>query len=137
LIRAAVAIAHQLGLQSLFALCAPYTIKPVACCGMELEPSIGKAGTFYYPKLDLLATTMLLKDLGTLSKAQEEDKEAIFRIRQHPDIVRTEMLRNRNITIHYETAIPNLDRWDLSEVIANTQKNKVRSGFSENDLEFF
>src|ERR1700761_5722378 len=33
LIRTAVAISYQIGLQSLFALCAPYTVKPVAACG--------------------------------------------------------------------------------------------------------
>src|SRR5690606_31806535 len=131
LIRAAVAIAHQIGLQSLFALCAPYTIKPVECCGMELETSIGKDGTFYYPKLDLLATTMLLKDLNTLSKAHEEDKLAILKIREHPNVVRVEELRKKEITIHYETAIPNLDKWDLKQVIANIIKRDHKSNNSD------
>ncbi|HEX8377228.1 MAG TPA: hypothetical protein VF602_05375 [Pedobacter sp.] len=127
LIRAAVAIAHQIGLQSLFALCAPYTIKPVECCGMELETSIGNQGTFYYPKLDLLATTMILKDVPVLSKAQEEDRNAIFKIREQPDVVRIEELRKKEITIHYQTAILHLEKWNLKETIANTNKT------SEND----
>ncbi len=42
LIRAAAAIAYQVGIKSLFALCAPYTIKPVVGIGMELENSIGQ-----------------------------------------------------------------------------------------------
>jgi hypothetical protein len=128
LIRAAVAIAHQVGLQSLFALCAPYTIKPVECCGMELESSIGNKGTFYYPKLDLLATTMILKDVAVLSRAQEEDRNAIFKIRKEPDVVRVEELRKKEITIHYQTAIRHLDKWHLKEIIANTNKipgNKI------------
>ncbi|HEY1008420.1 MAG TPA: hypothetical protein VGD92_14600, partial [Sphingobacteriaceae bacterium] len=65
LTRAAVAISTQIGLQSLFALCAPYTVKMAETVGYEIETSIGNEGTFYYPKLDLLATTMLLKDVGT------------------------------------------------------------------------
>ncbi len=90
---------------------------------MELEASIGKQGTFYYPKLDLLATTMVVKDLETLNKAKAEDKEAILRIREQPNIVRTEELRKKEITIHYETEIPNLDKWNLQEMILNAQKN--------------
>ncbi|MCX2480331.1 hypothetical protein OQY15_14615 [Pedobacter sp. MC2016-15] len=126
LIRAAVAIAHQIGLQSLFALCAPYTIKPVRCVGMELENSIGNEGTFYYPKLDLVATTMLLKDVPVLALAHEEDKTAIFKIREQSNIVRMEELRGKEIKIHYETQIPNLDKWHLEEVIANANVNFIK-----------
>lgn len=117
LIRAAVAISQQLGIKSLFAFCAPYTIKPVANCGMELETSIGNDGTFLYPKLDLIATTMILKDVDTLSKADEEDKAAIIRLRENLNIVKIEELRKKEITIHYETLIPLLDKWDLSNAI--------------------
>jgi len=137
LIRAAVAISEQIGLQTLFALCAPYTIKPVEACGMELETSIGNGGTFYYPKLDLLATTMILKDVPVLSKAHEEDKSAILKIRQQPNVVRVEELRKKEITICYETNIPNLNEWDLAQIIANTSKNFSNKNFDENDLEFF
>ncbi len=79
LIRTSAAIAYQIGLQSMFALCAPYTIPPGQAVGMEIETSIGHGGTFYYPKLDLVATTMIVKDIPTLSKAYEEDKAAIRR----------------------------------------------------------
>lgn len=136
LIRAAVAISHQIGLASLFALCAPYTIKPVECCGMELETSIGNQGTFYYPKLDLLATTMILKDVPTLSKAHDEDKIAILKVREEPNVVRIEELRKKEITIHYETGIPNLNDWDLNEAIANTNKKRTIK-IDENNVEFF
>src|ERR1700761_6068595 len=108
LIRAAVAISYQIGIQSLFALCAPYTVKPVAAVGMQLESSIGQKGTFYYPKLDLIATTMLLKDVPELSIALEEEKSAIFKIRENLNCIRVEELRGKQITIHYEIKIPNL-----------------------------
>jgi len=122
LIRAGVAVAYQIGLKSLFALCAPYTIKPVEGIGMELEPSVGKDGTFYYPKQDLIATAMILKDLETLSKAGEEERNAVFAIRENLNIVKTETLRNKDITIHYETEVPNLDKWNLGEVIADAER---------------
>jgi hypothetical protein len=123
LIRAAVAISYQIGLQSLFALCAPYTVKPGECVGMELEGRVGNDGTFYYPKLDLVATSMVVKDVPVLSKAHEEDKAAILKIRDNLNIVRLEVLRKKEITIHYETKIDNLEKWDLNEVIENARKN--------------
>jgi hypothetical protein len=127
LIRTAVAISYQIGIQSLFALCAPYTIPPGEAVGMERETSIGKEGTFYYPKLDLIATTMVLKDVPTLTKAYEEDKKAILKIRENLNITRDEILRRKEITIHYAIEIPNLDKWDLNATIAQAQKSFLRS----------
>jgi len=123
LIRAAVAISYQIGLNSLFALCAPYTVKPGECVGMELEDRVGNHGTFYYPKLDLIATSMVVKDIPVLSKAHEEDKTAIFKIRENLNIIRVEELRKKEITIHYETKIDNLDKWNLEDVITNAKRN--------------
>ena len=137
LIRAAAAIAYQVGITSLFALCAPYTIKPVIGIGMELEDSIGKEGTFYYPKLDLVATVMLLKDVPILSKAHEEDKDAIFKIRENLNCIRMENLRRKEIIIHYEIQIPHLDEWDLGQTIANAKKNSIKNKIDEKDLSFF
>ena len=137
LIRAAVAISYQIGIQSLFALCAPYTIKPVECVGMELENSIGNKGTFYYPKLDLIATTMILKDVAILSKAHEDDKIAVFRLREPLNTICIEELRHKKIKIHYEIQIPGLDKWDLNETISNTKKNILKNNMDEQGLSFF
>jgi hypothetical protein len=137
LIRAAAAISYQIGIKSLFALCAPYTIKPVERVGMELVDSIGKQGTFYYPKLDLVATTMVLKDVPTIIKANEEDKSAIFKIRETLNAIRTEELRNKKIIIHYEIQIPNLSEWDLEETIGNAKKTYLKEKIDERDLNFF
>ena len=134
LIRTAVAISYQIGIQSLFALCAPYTIPPGEAVGMELEPSIGNDGTFYYPKLDLIATTMVLKDVPTLNKAYDEDKAAIMKIRENLDITRVEVLRRKEITIHYAIKIPNLDKWDLQATILQAQKTFLDTKIDERDL---
>ena len=136
LIRAAVAISHQIGLQSLFALCAPYTIKPGECVGMELEGRVGNQGTFYYPKLDLLATTMVVKDVPVLSKAHEEDKVAIFKIRENLNIVRVEELRKKEITIHYETHIENFNQEYLKDIISNAKKTFFSNKIDERDINF-
>ncbi|MDB5010148.1 MAG: hypothetical protein JWR67_3511 [Mucilaginibacter sp.] len=136
LIRTAVAISYQIGIQSLFALCAPYTIPPGEAVGMEKEKSIGNNGTFYYPKLDLVATTMVLKDVPTLTQAYEEDKNAIFKIRENLNITRVEILRKKEITIHYEIKIPNIDQWDLKQTIINAEKILLGSKVSHNDWDF-
>ncbi len=135
LIRTTVAISYQIGINSLFALCAPYTIPPGEAVGMEIEKSIGNDGTFYYPKLDLLATTMVLKDVPTLSKAYEEDKNAIIDIRENLNITRVEVLRKKEITIHYQIQIPNLDQWDLNAIILQAKKNFLKSKAIESEPE--
>jgi hypothetical protein len=135
LVRTAIAISNQIGVQSLFALCAPYTIPAAEAVGMEKEKSIGNDGTFYYPKLDLLATVMLLKDVPLLSKANEEDKNAIMRIRKDLNIIRIEALRRKEITIHYETQIPNLDRWNLNATILKAKRSFLKSKINQSDPE--
>ncbi len=135
LVRTAIAISNQIGVQSLFALCAPYTIPAAEAVGMEKETSIGNDGTFYYPKLDLVATVMLLKDVPLLSKANEEDKNAIMRIREDLNIIRIEALRRKEITIHYETQIPNLDRWNLNATILQAEKSFLKAKINQSDPE--
>ncbi|MDB5134166.1 MAG: hypothetical protein JWP37_769 [Mucilaginibacter sp.] len=122
LIRTLIAISSQIGIRSLFALCAPYTLKPVINCGMVLIDSIGNKGTFYYPKLDLIATAMILNDVSTLSKAVEEDKSAIFQMRENTNNLKIYELKNKEITIDFELQIPNLDKWDLSQAIVLAEK---------------
>lgn len=139
LTRAAVAISTQIGLQSLFALCAPYTVKMAELVGYEIETSIGNEGTFYYPKLDLLATTMLLKDVDPLSKASEDDRSAIFKLRENLNLVRVEELRRKQIEIHYEIEIPNIRLWDLRSTISNAERTYLNGPYEmeEEDLNFF
>ncbi len=135
LIRTAIAISEQIGVQSLFALCAPYTIQPAEAVGMEIDTTVGNNGTFYYPKLDLLATTMILRDVTALSKAHEEDRKAIMKLRENLNITRVETLRRKEITIHYEIQIPNLDKWDLNETILHAEKSFLKSKVIETDPE--
>ncbi|RRN76941.1 hypothetical protein EIM50_22125 [Pseudoxanthomonas sp. SGD-10] len=123
--RACVAISSQIGLNSIMALCAPYTVQMGINSGYEVETSVGNKGTFYYPKLDLIATTMILKDPETLSKAIDEERNAIFRLREHLNIVRLEELRRKEIEIHYEIQIPGLENWDLGAIIANTKRREA------------
>lgn len=73
-----VAIAHRLGMDSLFVLCAPYTVSMCQDAGFSIETSIGNKGTFVYPKLDLIATALVVKDMHNLSPGNPEYAEQIF-----------------------------------------------------------
>ncbi|MES2809030.1 MAG: hypothetical protein V4619_10420 [Bacteroidota bacterium] len=136
LIRTGIAIAAQMGIQTLFALCAPYTVQPVVNCGMVLIDNIGNKGTFYYPKLDLIATAMVLNDLSTLSLATEDDRNAVMAMRSHPDTLKIDELKQRQITIHFNLTIPNMDKWDLSTFIAAANQDFLETDFNERDLNF-
>lgn len=137
LIRTLIAISSQLGIKSLFALCAPYTVAPVVNCGMVLIDNIGNKGTFYYPKLDLIATAMILKEISTLSGAHEEDKHMIFQMRENSNSLRLTELKNKEITVDFELLIPNLDQWDLSKAIESASRSYLKEEIVEKEPTFF
>ncbi|MBC7383064.1 MAG: hypothetical protein H7296_08735, partial [Bacteroidia bacterium] len=132
--RACVAIATQIGLKTLFALCAPYTVNMGFNSGYIIETSIGNGGTFYYPKLDLIATTMILKDADTLNLAIDEERNAVFSLRKYLNVVKHEVLRKKEIEIHYQIEIPNLEKWNLKDVIAKANKNQNKQSINVGDL---
>lgn len=81
--RVGVAIAHQLQIGYLTALCSPGTLRNCLKVGFEVITELGKNGTFYYPKEDLTATALIIRDLHQLPAANPIEKEAIFRIREN------------------------------------------------------
>ncbi|WP_423147112.1 hypothetical protein [Rubrolithibacter danxiaensis] len=135
--RACLAISTQIGLKSLFSLCAPYTVKMGENAGYEIETHIGNNGTFFYPKRDLLATVMILQDVETMSKANDEERNAVFALREKLNATRVEELRKKEITIHYQIEIPNLSQWDLKQMIANAKKNFIKGHIDEDNLNIF
>lgn len=134
LTRVGVAMSTQIGLDSLFGLCAPYTVKMAQSVGYEIEEGIGNNGTFYYPKLDLLATVLILRDLKDLSAADAENKAAIMSLRENLQGVKIEELRRKKIEIHYDIEIPNMDKWDLQATIANARKGTSSGNIDESNL---
>ena len=79
-----VAMAQRLEMSSLFVLCAPYTVAMCQAAGFEIEESVGSRGTFNYPKLDLIATALVIKDLKDLPTADAAYKEKIYSFSSHP-----------------------------------------------------
>lgn len=102
--------------------------------GYNIETSIGNEGTFYYPKLDLLATSMILQDVDTLSSADDEERAAIFKLRNELNIIRTEQLRKKTIVIHYEIKIPNLEKWNLKQTITAFNKSDINKEVDDSPL---
>lgn len=101
-----VALAHLLSVQNLFVLCAPHTVKMCQNAGFAIETSIGANGTFYYPKLDLIATSLIIEDMAQLPKADELfRKEMMHFIHQPDDHFQLQTLKNELLEIDYSLSI--------------------------------
>jgi hypothetical protein len=111
LTRASVIITEQIGIKSLFALCAPYTVKMAADIGYRIEKSIGNNGTFYYPKLDLLATSMILPDIRSLEFATELEKTSVYELRTKLVQQRVEQIKSKQVSLNYDLSIAGIKDW--------------------------
>ncbi|GHB42507.1 hypothetical protein [Mongoliitalea lutea] len=107
LIRAGIALSTQLKLGSLLALVAEYTLPPSLQKGFEIEPAIGKDGTFFYPKLDLVATSIVLKDPYTLPKAEQVERDYIFELRESLHCIKKEHTPKGIIEIEFDLRLTN------------------------------
>ncbi len=102
-----VALANLIHVQNLFVLCAPYTVKMCQNAGFEIETTIGNQGTFYYPKLDLIATSLIIKDLKNLPFAEDEFKKQILGFIQTTSGTTIHTTpKGEKIDIHYSISIP-------------------------------
>ncbi|MDR3681636.1 MAG: hypothetical protein P4L41_16830 [Flavipsychrobacter sp.] len=106
-----VAMAHMIGMDSLFVLCAPYTVSMCQTAGFEIETSIGNEGTFIYPKLDLIATALVIKDIGILSNAEPEERKQIFSIIENPVSFTHESGPKGEIEVEYNIRLPKYERY--------------------------
>jgi hypothetical protein len=98
-----VALAKLIGVQNLFVLCAPYTVKMCQNAGFEIETSIGNNGTFYYPKLDLIATSLVIEDMSNFSKAEDLFKKEIMNFINKPNaIIQMQTPKNETLNITYD-----------------------------------
>jgi hypothetical protein len=82
LTKVGVSLAYLASIKNLFVLCAPYTVKMCEDSGFEIETSIGNKGTFYYPKIDLIATALILQNTESLlNKEFTFNKDIMFFIK--------------------------------------------------------
>jgi hypothetical protein len=102
--KAAVVIAEQIGLSTMFSLCSPATVRFNQYIGSRILTSVGNNGTFYYPKLDLLATAVFLEDAVTLEHAHPEERKKMLSLRENLSQIILESSPNKKVEVevHYE-----------------------------------
>jgi hypothetical protein len=110
--RASVVIAEQIGLETMFSLCSPATVRFNQWIGSRVFNEVGNNGTFYYPKLDLLATAVFLPDVKELSHAHPRERQKMLFLRQNLTCTSTEKapFKNVRVNVHYELALQNVNR---------------------------
>jgi len=109
LIRSAVAILPQLKLKTLWVLCSPFSARIARNYSFIKYPHVGNEGTFYYPKIDLLATVVLVEDSLSLVNGKPDEVKRIHELRKNPTQKVDEENRGRKINIDYELIVPNID----------------------------
>jgi len=103
---AGILFAKDLELRSIYILCAPWTVSMAKNTGFEIEKSIGNEGTFVYPRPDLLATVLTVKDIDTLKNAQVEERKHILDLRENPKQIKIENGPKGEIEVEYDLVIP-------------------------------
>lgn len=101
LMRAGISLVPQLNLGSLFALCAPHTLKISIEKGFEVETSIGNEGTFIYPKLDLIATSIIIREPVQLPLALPVERDIITELRINPFLTQKDFNYQKKLHIKY------------------------------------
>jgi len=73
-----------------------------------IETSLGNNGLFYYPKDDLVATAMRLRNPFDLSNADDAEREKILSLRDNPHQLFEERGPKGMYQLEYNLDIPNL-----------------------------
>lgn len=122
--RVAVVIAAQLGLTTMFSLCSPTTVRFNQWIGSKVLTSVGDNGTFYYPKVDLLATAVFLDDVENLSGAHVREREKMMFLRKNLKCVLPEKspFQNTQINVHYDLNVESADINEFKIPVKNLVK---------------
>lgn len=105
LIRAGISIVTQINLDSLFTICADYTMPMVKRVGFEVEDTIGKDGSFVYPNENYIAKVLRKMNAISLDTAEEFDRLRIFNLRDNPVQIFREEGPKGIIEIDYQLSI--------------------------------
>ena len=105
LLRADLSLAIPNHVKTLLFLCSDNTINMLSNMGCIKEKSIGNNGTFYYPKLDLIATLLIIPNITELGRAKETDKIKILNLGNQPNQNCIEETPNCIANINYNLKI--------------------------------
>lgn len=116
LVKMSCSILDQVDVSSFLGLCSPFTLSNLKDVGFVVEKSLGNKGTFYYPKEDLIATTIVIPDSYTFEYAQPANKKNIL-----------EMRKNRKDTLQIKKDKSILDfKFDLTFKTTNIELNQTK-----------
>ncbi len=96
----------------MFSLCSPTTVRFNKWIGSNILTTVGNDGTFYYPKIDLLATAVFLEDAITLKDAHPKEREKMLYLRNNLQCVIKEKspFKNIEVNVHYDLLIASANK---------------------------
>lgn len=106
---AGIAITSQLKLNALYALCAEHTLKISVEKGFVIEMGLGNRGTFFYPKIDLIATSIVVRDPATLTTADAIHREKIQDLRANPHQTVTEETSRGPLKLEFDLELKKIN----------------------------
>lgn len=106
--RTSVAFAGQLGISTLVALCAPTTKDKCFLTGFRQETSLGDMGEFIYPKEDLIATSLIIPDLSSLTSADAIERDKIVSLRSNWNQKVIEETKRGMVQLEYRLEVPHI-----------------------------
>lgn len=109
LIRCAVSILNQLKLNTLWALCSPFSARIARNYCFYTYTEVGEGGKFYYPKIDLIATTCLLENSINFDGGNKDEINRILSLRENPRQRVQESNRGHLLDIDYDLMLSNID----------------------------
>lgn len=106
LMRAGIALANQLKIAHMVAICGQHTIEMVRRVGFRIDVNVGNDGYFPYPSNEHKANIVGIIDVITLKNAYKHDKLRITDIRENPIQSTSELTKKGRVLIKYHNLIP-------------------------------
>jgi hypothetical protein len=73
--------------------------------GFDVNVDLGNSGQFYYPKLDLIATAVIISNLRTLENAEPGIRELVFDLIENPVQIKEESGPRGTIEVMYDLKV--------------------------------
>ena len=106
LMRSSIALAPQIGLDSMLSFASRATRQRGYEKGFEPFTVVGNQGEFNYPKLDLIATAVVCYDPMELHLATEKERTEIFKLRNKLNFRATETWPKGEFDLEYRLKLP-------------------------------
>lgn len=104
-IRAAIALAGMVGVNSLIALCSVHSYRMAHRYGFNLVESVGRGGEIPYVGAKQIARLTYQHDVVNLPNSQDLERDAILSLRSAPNQSVAELLRGDNVDINYDLSL--------------------------------